>query len=83
MENKKRRRALTDADRLLIRKRNQTHPPANQQDLADWFIAHTGHPIHQAQISRILGHKFDYLDGIHTQKDVQELKDKSRTSSRD
>ena len=28
MEEKKRRRALTDADRVLIRKRNQTHPPS-------------------------------------------------------
>jgi hypothetical protein len=42
MEEKKRRRALTDADRLMIRKRNQTHPPAQQKDLADWFTATTG-----------------------------------------
>jgi hypothetical protein len=45
MEEKRHRRALTDADRLLIRKRNQTHPPAQQKDLANWFTATTGHPI--------------------------------------
>ena len=33
MEGKKRRRALTDADRSMIRKRNQTHPLAQQKDL--------------------------------------------------
>ena len=37
MEEKKRRRALTDADRLMIRKHNQTHPLAQQKDLANWF----------------------------------------------
>ena len=45
MEEKKRRRALTDTDRLMIRKRNQTHPPAHQKDLANWFTATTGHPL--------------------------------------
>jgi hypothetical protein len=37
MEEKKRRKALTDADRLIIRKRNQTHAPGTQQKLIDWF----------------------------------------------
>jgi hypothetical protein len=43
INKKKRRRALTDANRFMIRKRNQTHLPAQQKDLADWFIATTGH----------------------------------------
>jgi hypothetical protein len=79
MGEKKRRRALTDADRLIIRKRNQTHPPAQQKDLADWFTTTTGHTINQGQISKILSHNFDYLDGAHARKDIQELKGKSRT----
>ena len=80
IEEKKRRRALTDADRFIIRKRNQTHPPAQQKDLANWFTATTGHPLDQSQISRILGPKFDYLDSKHTQKDIREIKRKSRSS---
>ncbi len=80
MEEKKRRRALTDADRLIIRKRNRTHPLAQQKDLAAWFTATIGHPLDQSQISRILGPKFDYLDGEHTQKDMREMKGKSRSS---
>ena len=83
MEEKKRRRALTDADRLMIRKRNQTHPPAQQKDLANWFITTTGHPLNQSQISRILGPKFDYLDSTHTRKDIQVIKRKSRLSAED
>jgi hypothetical protein len=80
MEEKKRRRALTDADRLMIRKRNQTHPLAHQKDLANWFTATTGHPLDQSQISRILGPRFNYLDGEHTQKDIRGMKGKSRLS---
>ena len=62
----------------MIRKRNQTHPLAHQKDLANWFTATTGHPLDQSQISRILGPKFDYLDGEHTRKDIREIKGKSR-----
>jgi hypothetical protein len=76
MEEKKRRKALTDADRLIIRKRNQTHPPAQQKDLANWFTATTEHPLNQSQISRILGPKFNYLDAGHTQKDIREMKER-------
>ena len=83
MEDKKRHRALTDTDRLMIRKRNQTHPLAHQKDLANWFTATTGHPLDQSQISRILGPKFDYLDGEHTRKDIREIKGKSRSSTGD
>ncbi len=71
IEKKKRHRALTDTDQLLIQKRNQTHPLAQQKDLVNWFTTTTSHPLDQSQISRILGPKFDYLDGEHTQKDIQ------------
>ena len=81
MEEKKRRRALTDADRLIIRKRNQTHPPAQQKDLANWFTATTGHPLDQSQISRILGPKFDYLDGEHTRKDKEYVQHREASSA--
>ena len=80
MEAKKRRRALTDADRSLIRKRNQMHPPAQQNDLTDWFTATTGHPLNQSQISKILSPYYDYLDDAHTRKEKQVLKEKSRSS---
>jgi hypothetical protein len=80
MEGKKRRRALTDTDRLIIRKRNQTHPPVQQQDLVDWFTATTGHPLNQSQISKILSSNYDYLDGIHTKREKQMLKEKMKGS---
>ena len=80
MEERKRRRALTDADRLMIRKRNQTHPLAHQKDLANWFTATTGHPLDQSQISRILGPRFNYLNSEHIEKDIRGIKGKSRLS---
>jgi hypothetical protein len=83
MDDKKRRRALTDADRLIIRKRNQEHPPGHQKELVDWFTATTGHPLNQSQVSKILSSKYDYLDGIHTKRDNQTLKEKSRSSAGD
>jgi hypothetical protein len=73
MEEKKRRRALTDAGRFLIRKRNQTHPPTQQQDLAEWVAQETGHTINQTIISKVLSSKYDYLDGINARKDKQML----------
>ena len=79
MEAKKRRRALTDADRSLIRKRNQMYPPVQQKDLADWFTATTSHPLNQSQISNILSLYYDYLDDTHTKKEKQVLKEKSRS----
>jgi hypothetical protein len=83
MEEKKRRRALTDADRLIIRKRNQTHAPGTQQELIDWFTATTGHPLSQSQVSKILGPYYDYLDSAHTKKDIQKMKGKIRSSRGD
>ena len=64
----------------MIRKHNQTHPLVHQKDLTNWFTATTGHPHDQSQISRILGPRFNYLDGEHTQKDIQGMKGKSRSS---
>ena len=79
IEEKKRHRALT-VDRLLIRKRNQTYPLAQQKDLANWLTATTRHSFNQSQISRILGPKFDYLDSEHTRKDMRKIIGKSRSS---
>lgn len=59
------------------------HPPAQQKDLADQFTTTARHTINQGQISKILSYNFDYLDGAHTQKDIQELKGKSRTCTGD
>ena len=83
MEDKKRRRALTDADRLVIRKRNQTHAPGTQQELIDWFSATTGHYLNQSQVSKILGSQYNYLDDVHTKKDIKKLQGKIRSSGGD
>ena len=48
MDDKKRRRALTDADRLVIRKRNQEHPLGHQKELVNWFTATISHPLNQS-----------------------------------
>ena len=69
MEGEKRHRALTDADRLMIRMRNQTYPPAQQKDLVEWFTTTTSHLLNQSQISKILSPHYDYLDDIYTKKD--------------
>jgi hypothetical protein len=83
MEEKKRHRALTNADRLIIRKRNQTYAPGIQQELIDWFTATTGHPLSQSQVSKVLGPHYDYLDGTHTKKDIQKMRGKMRSSGGD
>ena len=83
MEAKKRRRALTDDDRLLIRKRNQTHLPTQQKDLAQWFTQETGHQINQSMISKVLGSKYDYLDDIVGKKNKKMLGEKKRGSAGD
>jgi hypothetical protein len=80
MEEKKRRRALTDSDRLIIRKRNQTNPPIHQKDLAEWFRQETGHTINQSIISKVLSEKYDYLDSFEKKKDKQSLQQKKQSS---
>ena len=82
MEEKKRRRALTDTDRLLIRKRHQTHS-LEQKDLAEWFAQETGHTINQSMISKVLSSKYDYLDSMDKRKDRQLLQEKKRSSAGD
>lgn len=68
----KRRRALTDADRQRVRKRNKDHP-AQQADLAAWYYKETGHQLTQGQISMILSSKYAYLESLDTKKDKQQL----------
>jgi hypothetical protein len=80
---KRRRRALTDAERLMIRKRNKSHPLAQQQDLADWFAQETGHRITQGMVSTVLSNTFDYLDNIEKKRDKEALKNKMRFSAGD
>jgi hypothetical protein len=80
---KKRRRVLTDANRLIIRKRNQTHALGTQQELIDWFTATSGHLLSQSQVSKILGPSYDYLNSAHTKKDIQKIKGKIRSSGED
>jgi hypothetical protein len=72
--NPKKRKALTDADRLLIRKRNKTHPPAHQKDLALWFKTETGHEITQGMISRILSPTYAHIDDLDKKKNKDKLK---------
>jgi hypothetical protein len=83
MDNKKRHRALTDTDRLIIQKRNQEHPPGHQKELVDWFTATTSHPLNQSQVSKILSSIYDYLDSAYTRRDKQMFKEKNRSSIRD
>lgn len=76
----KKRKALTDADRLIIRKRNRSHPPAHQKDLALWFKAETGHDVTQGMISRILSSQYAHLDNLDKRKDQNKLESKRHTA---
>jgi hypothetical protein len=76
MDGKKRRRALTDADRLIIQKRNQEHFLGHQKKLVDWFTTITSHFFNQSRVSKVLSLKYDYLDHVYTRKDKQMLKEK-------
>jgi hypothetical protein len=69
----KKRKALDDADRLKIRKRNKEHPPAQQADLGVWWFQQTGHQLAQGQISTILSSKYEYLDTLDHKKDKKQL----------
>jgi hypothetical protein len=68
---------------LVIRKRNQEHPPGHQKELVDWFTVTSGHPLNQSQVSKILSSKYNYLDEVHTRKDKQILKKKNKSSVSD
>ena len=80
MESSKKRRqqALTDADRLLIRNWNRTHPPAFQKDLAEWFTKETGHEINQGMILKILSLVYAHLDTLDLKKNTKELRGSRR-----
>lgn len=78
MDDKKRRRALTDAEKLVIRKRHQANPSQPQRDLAEWFTKTTGHSVTQGQVSRVLGNNYEHLDGEYTRKELKAMKEKSR-----
>ena len=80
--NTKKRKALSDADRLEIRKRNKTHPPAHQKDLGIWWEGQSGHMLSQSMISRILSSQYDYLDNLDKKKDKDQL-DSKRSSAGD
>ena len=58
------RKAVTDSDRVVLRKRYQEHP-CKQSDLINWFRQETGHKLDQGQVSRILSNKkYDYVDDL-------------------
>jgi hypothetical protein len=78
---KNKRKAITDAERLIIRKRQKEHP-SKQSDLAKWFYNETGHAIDQAQVSKILSSTYNHLDGLDSKKDKKALNSK-RTSAGD
>jgi hypothetical protein len=78
---KNKRKAITDAERLIIRKRQKEHP-LKQSDLAKWFYNETGHAIDQAQVSKILSSTYNHLDGLDSKKDKKALNSK-RTSAGD
>jgi hypothetical protein len=78
---KNKRKAITDAERLMIRKRQKEHP-SKQSDLAKWFYNETGHAIDQAQVSKILSSTYDHLDSLDSKKDKKALNSK-RTSAGD
>jgi DDE superfamily endonuclease/Tc5 transposase DNA-binding domain/Fission yeast centromere protein N-terminal domain len=62
------RKAVTDGDRAILRKRYQEHP-CKQSDLINWFRQETGHKLDQSQVSRILSKKYDYVDDLDKKKD--------------
>jgi hypothetical protein len=67
-QQKKRRRALTDADRMTIRQRHREQPSHDQGALAQWYSSETGHTIDQSMVSRALSAKYDYLDNVKNRR---------------
>ena len=58
---RKRRLAISDAERRKIRRRAASHP-GKQQELAEWFEQETGRRLAQGKISEILSSKYQHLD---------------------
>jgi hypothetical protein len=72
LPERRKRRALTDADRLVIRKRAKDFP-GPQTGLIEWFYHEHSHKLDQGQLSRILSTKYEHLDSLDKQKDKQAL----------
>jgi hypothetical protein len=77
----KKRTAVTDNDRIRLRKRHREHP-CQQTDLINWFYQETGHRLDQSQVSRILSSKYDSLDDLDQKKEKKRLQSQ-RTSAGD
>jgi hypothetical protein len=69
----RKRRAVTNDERITIRRRNREHPSPHQGELITWFHQETGHQLDQSQISRILSSKYDYLDTLDPKKDKAKI----------
>jgi hypothetical protein len=65
---KKRRRAMTEADRRTVRRWKQANPKATHEDVIKWFDQELHHKIGQQTVSTTLSTKYDYLDS-DTRKD--------------
>jgi hypothetical protein len=76
------RKAITDQERLQIRKRAK-EPPRQQGELIKWFYQETGHQLNQSSISKILSSKYEYLDMKDPKKDKKELESTKRSSDGD
>jgi hypothetical protein len=76
------RKAITDQERLQIRKRAKEHP-GQQGELIKWFYQETGHQLNQSSISKILSSKYEYLDMKDPKKDKKELESTERSSDGD
>jgi hypothetical protein len=59
---KKRRRAMTEADRRAVRRWEQANPKATHEDVIKWFDQEYHHKISQQIVSTTLSTKYDYLD---------------------
>src|ERR1700709_2968334 len=66
------RKGVTDNERAVLRKRNREHP-SSQAELINWYTKETGHKLSQAQISRTLSSKYDYIDNLDKKKDKEAL----------
>jgi hypothetical protein len=73
------RKAVTDDERKIIRKRAREHP-CHQSEPTNWFYQERGHQLDQSQISRILSSKYDYLDSLNRKKDKDRLQSQRQSA---
>ena len=57
------RKAVTDSERLAIRKRQKEHPSIHKE-LIEWFEQQRGHQLVPSQITQILSSKYAYLNEL-------------------